>query len=324
MVVSLASTLDVAVPAPPPTLLAPRAYARARELASRFPAALAHWVYLECRLVSGDRIDLSLAIDATEASLLATADLGRHPAWAHLKSFGQGWTRGAIDRVWLEFDIDRAAQRPLVPNVFFELASGTDVASAAVRLRGPHTDDALLARCVEQLPAGARVPYLGVFTSRGRAGLRLCIAGMSDAALPAYLDAIGWRGSPTTLGCELDRLRAMHAPGAGIVDIHIDGGISDAIGLEYVCRRDTQARRALAESPFVDSLVARGLCTSERAQALAHWPRSCYAVMPHELWESVLHRRLNHIKVTFADNALCEAKAYLSIGYWPRRRASIE
>lgn len=320
---SLATTLDFAIPAPPSTLLAPAAYARARAVMARLPASMARCLYLECRLAPGpasDRVDVTVGIAAAESDLLRPADVGPDPVWNRLTAFarlwrqpGSGW-RQRITRLWLEFDIGAEA----APGVFGELSEGED--PRAWREYPP-----ALARCDELLPLGAQVRYIGLFPTRGTSATRLCITGLANGAIASYLASIGWPGSTAALNRELDALRGAHSSGVGIVDIDVEttGEIGPVVGLEYLCQRDSQTRHVFAETPFVDVLVARGLCTAERRRALGDFPRSRYAVMPHELWESVLHQRVNHIKVTFEHDAPREAKAYLAVEHRPRRRRSI-
>jgi hypothetical protein len=326
MLSTIAGTLDHAVPDPPPALLAPRAYARVRAVMARLPASLAHWLYLECRLAPGppgERVDVIVGVGAAEGGAQVLSGLAVcHPIWRRLVAFARHWRRTgshwerSIARLWLEFDAGA-----FVPSVFVEpFSDAGDAFWASI------ATDSRLRLCLDRLPAGARIAYIGFFPARGIPDIRLSLTGVPDAGLTTYLDAIGWRGDGTQLAGELDRVGAAHASGVGIVNVDIDprGGVSDRIGLEYVCERGPQARRAFAEGALLDLLVSRGLCTSARREALARWPRSSYAVMPHELWESVLHRRVNHIKLTFDAGHVREAKAYLAIGYHPRRRSSIE
>ena len=175
------------------------------------------------------------------------------------------------------------------------------------------------------MPPDAEVRYVGLFPARGTTATRLCITGLADHAIAPYLVSIGWQGSIGALDRELSTLGAAHGAGVGIVDIDVEAGgeIGPAIGLEYLFRRDAQTHATLAEHAFLDALVARALCTPARRAALAAFPLARYTVLPHELWESVLHRRVNHVKLTFERDAIRDAKAYLAIGYLPRRRRSI-
>jgi hypothetical protein len=310
---TLATTLDAAIPAPPAALLAPAAYADARAVADRFPASIARWIYLESRLSSpSDRVDITFAVDGASADLLGVQELGSR----RLSAFARLWRRHcSITRLWLEFDID-APSPTAAPGLFAEFSEKEH----AIRWP-PH-----LAHCIRQFPSGGAVRYAGLFPSRGTTATRLCITGLPDNTIAPYLTSIGWSGSISALDRELSTLGAVHGAGVGIVDIDVEPGgeIGPAIGLEYLFRRDAQTRATLAESAFLDALVARALCTPPRRRALDAFPLSRYTVLPHELWESVLHRRVNHVKLTFEHDAIRDAKAYLAIGHLPRRRRSIE
>lgn len=275
---------------PPRALVSPAAYARVRDVAERVPASLAQWIYLECRLSVSDRVDITVAIDARDADRL-------DPAWRRSE-----WPRG-ITRLWLEFDVPEPT-----PGLFAELADSDGVSLSAARA----------------VPAGGALRYIGVFPSRGTHAIRLCVTDLDDDGIVSYLTAIDWPGSIPALRRELAAMHAAHGASPGIVDVDVQpsGAIGPVVGLEYLFRRDTQARGVLAELGLMDRLVERGLCTRERREALLAFPRSRYVTMPHELWESVLHQRVNHIKVTFAHDESLEAKAYLALGHEPRRRRS--
>jgi hypothetical protein len=277
-----------------------------RALAAQLPAPLARWIYLECRLAANDRVDVTVAVTARDAELI-------DPAWHRLAAFARLWRRPVwrrrITRLWLEFDVPEPT-----PSLFAELADGADA---------PAWIDLAAARAV---PAGATVRYVGLFPPRGTATIRLCVTDLADEAILSYLTSIRWPGSTAALRRELAALSAAHGASPGIIDVDVEptGDIGPVLGLEYLFRRDTQTRGVLAELGLVDVLVARGMCTRERRDALVAFPRSRYATMPHELWESVLHHRVNHIKVTFARDEPLEAKAYLALGHEPRRRRSMQ
>jgi hypothetical protein len=355
---SLASTLDVVGPALSDDLVPRVAWDRARALAARLPAALAEWVYLECRLDErSNRTDLTIGVDRGSIDLLSGRDrsldrLGalRAPAWDRLRAFARTWGRDAttwrdrVSRLWLEFDIDGeglpVSAGPLAPpSVFFELenpgggqgldpgewpllAAPGEQLRAGIR-RGPTPSDEI-GRCLGLLPAGARLLYLGVFPPRSTGGVRLCMTGLDDRTLAGYAAEIGWPGRADLLERELNRLRRVHGRGAGVIDIDLGESVGPALGLEYFFRRDCQARGVLAESALLDLLVAAGLASAERRHALGTWVGSRYALLPHELWESVVHRRVNHVKLTWAGEEWREAKVYLAVGHPVRRRASTQ
>ena len=82
----------------------------------------------------------------------------------------------------------------------------------------------------------------------------------------------------------------------------------------------TQGRRSadpvlsgsLAERAFLEALVARGLCSRAKCDALLAWPGVRSERLAHELWPSHVGRWVNHVKVVCGD-AEPRAKAYLCV-----------
>jgi hypothetical protein len=156
--------------------------------------------------------------------------------------------------------------------------------------------------------------------------LRLCVVGLSDGALLEYLRAVEWPGSASRLACALARAaRAMGAcPAAAILHLDIDDRVRARIGLEYVLARRPQMHRELAERALLDHLGDAGLCAPAKREALLQWPGWSIEALPHELWESLIGRRVNHIKVMYEGGEPVEAKAYLCFThrFWSRRRST--
>jgi hypothetical protein len=312
--IPLAATLDFVAPTIPIALVAPEADRRLRVAANRLPASLAHWIFIECHLATPTRADLTVGVDVADAVALRTLE-----RWRRLAAFGRLWNDARtcwheqVDRLWLEFDLD--GQRDAGPSVFAELRSRESweaIANTADHFRP--AGRSLLDRCIDRLPRSARVLYAGLFFPRGWEAVRLCIVGLADAEIPPYLAAVGWPGHTDALIAELTRWRTIHGVGVGVLDLDVGADVAPAIGLEYMFRRDVQVSGRLGDSELLDSLVRTGWCDEAQRNALETWPHSMRAVMPHELWESVIHRRLNHVKLTFAHDRVREVKAYLSIG----------
>jgi hypothetical protein len=323
--IPLTATLDLVAPSLPAALVPPESYARVRAVATQLPAALAHWVFLECHLSAAPaRTDLTVGVDFTEADVLGMLD-----RWRRLAAFGRRWSdvetvwHRHIDRVWLEFDLEPDGD--VGPSLFFELRSRESwlsVVDAVTRLL-PSTRR-LLGQCVAQLPPSGRVLYIGIFPPRKSATVRLCIGGIPDDEIPDYLARVEWPGDTEALAADLVACRAAHGEGVGVLDLDIAARLEPRLGLEYMFRRDAQARCRLDDPGLLDALVERGWCSDAQRHALSTWPAATRVIMPHELWESVLHRRLNHVKLTFAVDRVREAKAYLSVGHEQRRRDSTQ
>jgi hypothetical protein len=326
----LSGTLDRVAPHLPPALVSATALARVRDAAAWLPAALSNWLYLECRL---------RRVQAGDASLPAA--LGGVEAWRRAAALARAWAdpgsplARAVESVWLEFDLDdasAAAGRPPAPGVFvdftqeaFESGSPAErfaLAEAALRplLAGEMPDATArgVRRCFDALPAGAYLLYVGVLLPRGTDLVRLCVIGLGEDALLSYLRDVGWAGAP-------DELRALtselaRAPEIVHLDVGPSGAPSPRVGLEYPFARRSQLRGAIDEVALLDHLVTRGLCTPEKRDALARWPGHAFDTMRHELWPSLVVRRVNHVKLVCDAGRPVRAKGYLAMNHEFYRR----
>jgi hypothetical protein len=339
---SLAHTLDALAGYLPDVLVPAGGYRGAREVAAQLPAALTRWTYLECRL--GGRpgpVDLIVEIDAAGRDILTGANralapgrgLEADPAWARVVEVCRRWADPAsplrrwVECLWLEFDAGPAPARPGVFIGFAPCARGEGSADERCA-RVAHALEALLGaplgrvrldalrRCHRHLPDGASVLYAGSLLPRGDGALRVCANGIGARELPGFLRAAGWPGPYAPLETLLPELHAVRE-GAALRDpalLHLDiggEGVRPRIGLEYVFGWKAQARGRLAETAFVDHLAARGLCTPAEAAALAAFPGCATEQLPHELWRSLVVRRVNHVKLVLDGARPPEAKGYL-------------
>jgi hypothetical protein len=355
---SLARTFDRIAPSVPAQLVSPAAFARARAVAAHLPAGLTNWLYLECRLAAGDsRVDLALRVDERGREILAQLNpaisLGEpilsHPGWQGVLAFGGAWAAprsrlyDGVERVWLEFDIEPAepgtGDAVPAPGVFLEFAPRVyregavaehhQLALASlVLLSGRNVTDPVarnLRRCLEQLPPGASLLYVGLLLSRGSTTARGCVTGLSDAQLPAYLEAIGWPGSPDDLArllAPFSRALGGSERSVGILNFDVGETIHPGLGLELVLSRPPQVRGEIAEKELLDLLVRRALCSPAKRDALLAWPGARRETLPHELWPSLLIRRVNHVKLSYEPGAPLTVKGYLCFYHefdWLRR-----
>lgn len=349
---SVAGTLQQLVSRPPAALLAPVALARVMRVATTLPAALTDWIYLECRLRDGEpRVDLTIRVDQRGREILAGDNpvlaldpaLRTSPIWRNVRKFARTWSdpesalhRG-VERVWLEFDLfascdELAPGEPPTPGVFIEFAREVyaqhrregRLAAAMAALR-PFREEGIapllsrnLRRCWELLPAGAAIPYVGLFPARGSEAVRVSVAGLSDADLPSYLRALRWPGSQLQLTDAMAAfLPAVNAPRArmAIVNLDVDREIGRSIGVEYVLSHASQLRGGILERELLDDLVRRDLCSATKSDALLGWPATSVEMLPHELWRSRACRRVNHLKLSLGETGAPEVKAYLAVSH---------
>jgi hypothetical protein len=269
------------------------------------------------------------------------------PAWSRAERFCRRWSDPAtplhqcIESLWLEFDLDGHGS-DLQPRFFADLAPparhrlrGTecerlvcDVHSAlAERPLAPGTRR-LVSRCLESAPPGASLLSIGLPHDDGGERLRLCFVGFADVQIDPYLRTVGWnparRVADVTLACLASMAGAFHRPGAAITMLHVDierDAIGSRAGLELAFARRPQLAARVAERDALDRLGFLLGCDPARCDALLAWPGRSRITLPHELWPSVIVRRLNHVKVVVdSTGGPHDAKAYLC-AYRPTLRA---
>jgi hypothetical protein len=270
-----------------------------------------------------------------------------HPAWRFMDDFCREWVEpgSALERgishVVLEFDIRLHAAPVPVPCVFLALKPEVSRDAQGLieiilrKLGVPHASGlrAMVRRCLDALPSGAGISYLGAMVSRATELIRLNVAGMAPDIFLDYLGRIGWTGPVNEL--DSSARRAM----AHVDYIELAFDLSDVvlprIGLECFLRK--QPPEEPRWPALLDHLVAEELCSRAKRQALLSWPgllqRSTLpgawprSLMWGELflqdraW-SVFMRRLNHVKLVHEAGRPVEAKAYLGFGhYWIDRES---
>ncbi len=309
----------------PTPLVSHGALDRIVAIAERIPASLADWLYLECRLARDvSRTDLIIGVDGSNAA-----------QWA-LPSLLDDWTAPApalqaqLERIWLEYDLDDAGDGMAAkPGIFFDFAESACASAADARalvhacfehVSGTEVSqamDASLLRCLDELPVGTFLPFLGWFPSRNASRIRICLANISGDAIPSYLDAIGWPGATDHIKALLSDCQSSHAPLLGVLHLDIGDDVDPNLAIEFVLDRAAQARGNVAEGEFIDKLVDLGVCDADKARALRSWPGCSVERLDHELWPSVVVRHINHVKLVLDAYNQLSAKAYLALhGSW--------
>lgn len=347
----LAGTLGLALRHLPSGLVPPAARDRVLRVAGRIPAALTRAAYLECRLRRGpDPVDLIFRVERDGAEILA----GRHPgvdparllacgaAWRGVADFCRAWLEGAapewalVRHLWLELDLDApsAGDAPVPPpSVFVAFDDGPTVGmdtEAVLRLMervleplapGAVAGDtrARLAGVLDRRPAGAAVPYAGVMLSRPRQAVRLYLNRVAGEAVPTLLNEVGWpEDQRREAAGAVAAMAAAGAPPVGMLHLDVlEGALLPRLGVEYTLERREQLRGRVAERGFLDALVARGLCEPGRRDALLAWPGYDLLTLRHELWPSLLARRVNCIKMVHEPDREPQVKAYLLTFHQP-------
>lgn len=342
-----ADTMEVVRDAVPPGLVDADAWRAVHALGGHIPAALPQAFYLECRLRAGPApVDWIVRVGDAGREILAGRNprirlaeaLTSSPVWARIARFCAAWAdepvlASAISHLWLEFDLAPCGPGVPAPSVFaatservvrsFTPGEWAGLADRLLALLGPGSADTrrALQRALAARPAGTRIPYLGFMLGRAEQPVRLYLAGVGAGALPAALGRAGWRGDAHELEALLAGVAAAgEAPEIGMAHLDVDGEVLPRVGIEYTLRRPEQLRGTVVETGFLDHLVALGLCAPERRPGLTQWSGHTVAALRHELWQSVMLRRLNCIKLVHVPGRAAEAKGYLRAEWRPLAR----
>ena len=353
MIFPLALLDEVPAAAPPATLMSAAAWAQVLSVARALPEA-AYCACFECRLgADEERVDFLVCVLAGDGGgdVLAAAALkeesraveGVTPAWQRVFDFCREWAQPEtilhqeVPFVWLEFDLLRMAVTPPEPFLFFcvqryfrsdplrlfglSISRGAGAAamyrqvlarSLAILLDRPiaSATERMLVACFDELPVGGHVLHVAPLAVRGRGheDLVRVVLTLPIAEVGAYLGRLGWRGP---WGEVNEILTTLHRD-AGDVGIQLDLGAGPlpVLGIQfYYAARDPRWR------PLLDALVARGVCTPAKRDAVLAWPGRQRLTLPGRRWPSELRRELELKLVCRADPARpLEAKAYLGFG----------
>ncbi len=356
---SLAGTLDTMRPHLPVALVSADAFKRARASVAHLDAEVTNGIHFECRLRNGSpRVDLVIVVHADGGELLAAAGGSGAPGSPHeqparlqLPAFCRRWTaptsplRNVIDHIWLEYDVEQSQSRHEAtqsgPGVFFGLRNPRGMAHSAATLcrtalealetltgrQTPHTVQECLSACFARLPLETRVPHVGLMLGRKKPTVRVCIAKLPVAGAAHFLAATAGVGGRDV--ADITRMASLpDGPGGPLyvpmlhLDIDERRGFVPRVGMERQFAQTCQltGRIGAGEQYLLDTLTARGLCAPDKRDALLKWPGRSVAMMPHEVWWSVVERRINHVKFVYEPSSGIETKGYLFAKHRPYRR----
>ena len=355
---SLAGTLDAMRPHLPGALVSANAFEHARAAVGHLEAEITNGIYFECRLRRGSsRVDLVIAVHADGAALLAAASGSgargcRHaqPGRRRLSAFCRRWTaptsplRTQVDHLWLEYDVEQGTSADEAarsgPGVFCSLRRSHGMARSGPALRrrviealealtgyqASRTVQECLHACFARLPAETGVPHVGLMFGREAPTVRICIAKLPASGAADLLAATAGVGGGDV--ADVTRLASLpDGPGGPLyvpmlhLDIDERRGFIPRVGMERQFAHTCQlaGRTGAGERHLLDTLTALGLCSREKRDALLKWPGRTLAMMPHEVWWSVVERRVNHVKFVYEPHSGVETKGYLFARHRPYR-----
>ncbi|HEY0510330.1 MAG TPA: hypothetical protein VGH73_00400 [Thermoanaerobaculia bacterium] len=312
------------------SLVAPPALDRILPLARQLPGdALAA---LEARLAPEEgAVDLSLRLTRSPQALELAERFGLH----HLRPLLLRWAEegeaspvgSLVETLWLEFDLGgpTPAPRPVVCAGLRGRAEPGWIAGSL--LPGLHGEPlsgrqrTLVEACCAAIPEKARLLYAFSLGARGAGEVRLEILGLDPQGVREYME----QTAPHAAG----PLAAVLPLFEGVERLHLslDIGerISPRVGVEGSFRR--LPHREPRWRQLFDLLVARGLCSPEKRDAVFVWPGHDSFWTAPEAWPAgaarlnlFCVRSLSHVKLVCSPGREPEAKVYLLFTPFERRR----
>ena len=347
-----AGCLDFLWPALPDALVAPAERRWIEEAAAALPPVAR--IGLEVRLGAGEAgADLHQRLVGNSADPLILSryldrGVGDPVAAPLLRELLYDWAadrngvRADLEALYLEWDRPVGAGAPGAPGIFFPIERPGEADRHRRRRREcaiHHADDlqhglgATLRTAVDLLlpclGSGATVHYAGAMLGRAEA-LRVNVRGIRRGDLERLLDDLAWRGDRAAavrhFGSLIDRSDRV------IVAFDFVPELQSRIGFEAVL--DLQPQLEPRWPALLDYLVDDGLCSSEKREALEHFPAQLRPEGEDQPWPAAwliaalksgthwvpwVERRVSHVKLTIEADGSAGAKAYIAAEHhWSR------
>jgi hypothetical protein len=331
--------LELVAPDLSRVLVSERALSRILALAARFPE-LGGAQYLECRLAPPRDPPVDLLISVERRSLSRKfprrrGAAGMTPFRRLTRCFASGTSAlcSSVPVAWLEFDrADRPSSAganvcvcavpsyvdpfaPIGGDRRSELPELLNQAAATIRRRAlTCAERGCIERCIGALPAGAHFIHFSVMTARRPPELKL-YGVFPRSGLLHYLTEIAWNGCLSTVEGLLERHCGERRTGGSLyVDLPLRGLLEPgraALGIVFSQQQlRVSGERELTWRTLLRELCDAGLCTEERAAALARWPRAGTRCRAAGGFDAVVKRWLD-LKLVYRRGQRPFAKAYL-------------
>ncbi len=325
-----------------PDLIAPANFMYIQNLVQKLACFSLRDYLLECSLRAGEqRGDVSVGIDIHgNSALFGTWPASRLPdyldadsTWQRLHRFVGGWRDPAtlmhrfIKNIWLEFDVLGPVPSAPLPCLFLLItrtAADTFPPYGAVMREAftlldalpPATVLAKLDDCLEQFGQAVSGFCIGLMLPRQVPWLRLVFSGIAPAGWQDGLQALG---RPVPAAC-MEYLSQLNLPAGPKLNFNIDVGetLGPKLGIDFFFPDEATAglqRRGTLWKEFLNRLVADGLCSPARREAVLNWPGGSHLYGDDSArWlgaDKIIARHINHIKIDFSEQSLPQAKVYL-------------
>jgi hypothetical protein len=336
---SMEDYLKVITPHLHSDLVTPKALSHLQTLAQILPSF--SYAGFECRLIdSSDTVDFLFSLPRRVLNIPAL--FLTHFAWQRLHTFCNEWIEpssflyNGVNNVSLEFDIEGPISQVPVPSLFTEINRKMDrvdtlrqMSLIMKRFKHPFSQkmESNLQLCLHALPEGGRIIYLGLMFSRPTQGIRIVVEGLKAQQILPYLVEIGCLDSANKRFENIIPTVSNLVDSIGFIGFDVSETIHPHIGLE--CFFEKQPLDEPRWESFFDYLIAQGLCSPAKRDALLAWPGVFQKDSAPDLWpisqwsdaffsnqaSSIFFRKLNHIKIVYHPEKPLTAKGYISFGH---------
>lgn len=330
-----------------PELLDESAFDELLHIGRQFSADISTFWGFECRLgETQKKADLLFEIKkASSAHALLSntvnsdrdALMQRSPIWQQLTAFAAHWHDRShpfnhhVRNIWLEFDVaavsatddrDKTLAYPCIfwgPNPHEEITDDflQQLISVIDSLAQAGISAAQLQSFRSSLPDNAQLFQLGVMTSRQAPIVRVCVNHIAYSDMVPFLKRSNWTGNIGAFSSLIDILKPLVKSIAIDLDI-APAGIGKKIGLE--CYMDWGCEDADQWLPLLNHLTVHHLLLPEKREGLLKFPKNKTLPLKDQLDDDstdtvyqLFCQNIHHIKLTFTDGAITEAKAYLGV-----------
>lgn len=341
------------------SLISPEKFKDILSVAKHFPGNLTSFLGFEIHL--GDirqRADWAFAVSGAGDDRIVFENLFKQknfpspllqqPEWKQIALFTEAWNNESsflkkkVKCFWLEFDMPDKQSDIIIPSAFFgpekipgdipvdlEIQFSWLVNTALPLLRGKHLSKKLkeqILSCIQNIPKGAMLFQVGTMLSRSTNDVRLYINKIHPKRIIPYLNTLGWEDKDNQLQALVNDIETKSERFVLSYDVTTDG-IGPRIGIECSFE-DNRYHEEPRWEPLFDYLVEKGLCLSEKRDALLRYPgvehpddfsggmmKPFVSVSQHldDIFSGSLVRYISHVKIVYIPGRSMEAKAYPAV-----------